>query len=73
MREIAAWWFGADMMDLMRMVAVRLAQSPDTVGMVDKWHQMMGPTLDGLQLEVDKRHLSSEVHTLLAIDRQLGG
>lgn len=71
MREVAAWWFGADMMDLMRMVTVRLAQSPDTVGMVDRWHQMMGPTLDGLQLEVDKRHLSSEVHTLLAIDRQL--
>jgi hypothetical protein len=73
MREVAAWWFGADMMDLMRMVAVRLAQSPDTVGMVDSWRQMMGPTLDGLQLELDKRHLSSEVHTLLAIDRQEGG
>lgn len=72
MREIAAWWFGADMMDLMRMVTVRLAQSPDTVGMVERWQRMMAPILDGLQLELDKRRLSSEVHTLLAIDRQVG-
>lgn len=70
MREASAWWFGADMMDLMRMVTVCLAQSPDTIKMVDRWQEMMAPILDGLQLEVDRRRLSSEVHMLLAIDHQ---
>jgi hypothetical protein len=63
------WWFGTDLVDLFRMVQVTMGKSENTSGMTDRWAQMIGPALDGMQLEIDKRHLSSEVHQLWRIRR----
>ena len=59
------WWFGTDLVDLYRNMSVRLSQDAGTAGMVDQWQSMMLPLLDAMQLEADRRHLSSEVHMLL--------
>lgn len=65
MERVAAWWFGSDMMDLYRSVAVTLAGNPETSGMVGPWNQMFGPIIDAAQAAIDERHLASEVHMLL--------
>lgn len=64
MKQVAAWWFGTDVVDLFRSVAVRLNQEPATNSMGTHWATMFAPLIDELQLAIDKRHLSSEVHLL---------
>jgi hypothetical protein len=67
--KTAEWWFGTDMVDLFRMVQVSMEKSTDTKGMTENWVGAFGPVIDALQLELDKRHLSSEVHQLWRIRR----
>jgi len=69
LETVAEWWFGTDVVDLLRMVHVCLSQSPDTEGMRERWHDMFEPCVDAMQLAIDERHLSSEVHLLLKIRR----
>jgi hypothetical protein len=64
MRQVAAWWFGTDMMDLFRNVTVELEKKPDTKNMVEPWAKVFTPLMDAMQLEIDKKHLASEVHML---------
>lgn len=64
MQQLAAWWFGTDMLDLFRDVAVVLEQQAETRGMVEAWGEMFTPSIDAVQVELDKRHLASEVHML---------
>ena len=68
-RPIAAWWFGADVFDLYRGVAVGLLRDGGLASLVDQWSRMMLPAMDDMQLALDKRKLSSEVHYVLALDR----
>jgi hypothetical protein len=64
MQQIAAWWFGTDMVDLFRNVAVKLGNKAETINMVEPWAKVFTPLIDDLQLEIDKKHLASEVHML---------
>jgi 2-polyprenyl-3-methyl-5-hydroxy-6-metoxy-1,4-benzoquinol methylase len=63
--RVAEWWFGTDMLDLYRSVLVRLTQQPETSAVAKKWTAAFRDAIDELQLVLDKRRLSSEVHLLL--------
>ncbi len=63
MTRVAEWWFGTDMVDLLRSVNVELTRQGG--GMGDRWIETFGPAIDDLQLALDRQRLSSEVHLLL--------
>ena len=63
--RVAEWWFGTDLVDLYRSVLVTLEQSPRLAGAASRWDVLWRPAIDDLQLALDQRHLSSEVHLLL--------
>lgn len=63
--RVAEWWFGTDVMDLFRQVFVRLETSTETSSLTTIWESSFRPTIDALQLEFDKRRLSSQIHLLL--------
>jgi hypothetical protein len=59
------WWFGTDMVDLLRDVQVTLAGNPQTAQLAGRWREVFIPLIDPLQLQIDQRRLSSEVHLVL--------
>jgi SAM-dependent methyltransferase len=63
--RIAEWWFGTDMVDLMRSVSVELALESNADTMSIRWLELFGPVVDELQIALDRHKLSSEVHMLL--------
>ena len=67
LRRDAEWWFGTDMVDLYRSVLTRLTQEPNTSALAETWTVAFGDVIDELQLVLDRRRLSSEVHLLLRI------
>ncbi len=66
---IAEWWFGTDVVDWYRSVMVRLGQQPETRKMAETWGKLWAPVIDSLQMELDRRHLASQVHMLWRILR----
>lgn len=67
MKKIAEWWFGTDMMDLYRSVFVTLVKQSTSPKIIRTWTNMFRPLVDDLQLNIDKRHLSSEVHMVFKL------
>jgi len=67
LERLAEWWFGADVVDLYRMIWMTMSRNPELAGMVGKWEEMMLPVVDEMQLAVDKKKLSSEVHFLVRL------
>jgi hypothetical protein len=63
--SVGEWWFGTDMVDLLRDVQVTLAGNPETAQLAVRWREMFVPVIDSLQLQIDLRQLSSEVHMVL--------
>jgi SAM-dependent methyltransferase len=53
------WWFGTDMVDLLRSLTVRGGGEPAFAGLVQ---QMLGPQVDALQAVLDQARACSEVH-----------
>jgi 2-polyprenyl-3-methyl-5-hydroxy-6-metoxy-1,4-benzoquinol methylase len=65
LERVSEWWFGLDMVDLFRDVAVMLSKSTNnSAKVINVWEEMFQPLIDAMQLEIDKKHLSSEVHIL---------
>lgn len=64
LQQVAVWWFGTDMLDLLRNVNVTLGKNPETNKMVEMWAKLFTPLVDTMQLAIDKKHLSSEAHIL---------
>jgi len=64
-KRAGEWWFGTDMVDIYRDVLISLSKQEETKGLGDGWHQAFCNLIDPLQLELDKRKLSSEVHMVL--------
>ena len=62
---ISEWWFGTDMVDLYRHIFINLEQKNSSNALIGSFKEMMLPLVDAMQLEIDKRHSSSEVHLLL--------
>lgn len=63
--SVGEWWFGSDMMDLYRHVAVMLQKRRASKKMREMWRESFGESIDELQLQLDKKHRSSEVHIVL--------
>jgi hypothetical protein len=59
------WWFGTDIVDLYRHIYISLLESGSSKKMIDLWENDFRPVIDNLQIEIDKKHFSSEVHVLL--------
>ena len=53
------------MMDFYRFIRTSLKSNKDTQEIVEEWGKFFIPLMDSMQLEIDKKHLSSEVHMLL--------
>ena len=65
---IAEWWFGTDAVDLFRSISVLLEKKyVQNKQLNDIWLNMFKPLLNDIQLSIDKKRLSSEVHTLIKI------
>ena len=69
LEQKARWWFGTDLVDLYRSVMVTLGSSPEHRDMCASWEEKFKPAIDDMQLALDKRRLSSEVHMLLRVKR----
>lgn len=63
-QRIGEWWFGGDALDLVRSIGLQL-QENGSRRTSERWVDAMVPMVDALQLEMDRRHLSSEVHVVL--------
>jgi len=63
--SIAEWWFGMDIVDLFRGVYVNLARTKSSEKIIKNWQKTFLPLIDSIQLEVDKKNLSDEVHMVL--------
>lgn len=59
------WWFGTDIIDLYRNIYVSIKNTHTSNELIDTFQKMMMPLVDSMQLELDKKHCSSEVHLLL--------
>lgn len=59
------WWFGADIIDLYRNILVQMQQNHTSSEVIDSFNEMFTPMIDSIQLELDKKFNSSEVHLLL--------
>ncbi|AFM27580.1 class I SAM-dependent methyltransferase [Desulfomonile tiedjei] len=68
-KRVAEWWFGTDMFDLYRSIGVSLRQAPETGSMCERWWEIMKSAIDEMQLALDRRRLSSEVHMLVKLKR----
>ena len=71
-RSIAEWWFGSDVFDLHRSIAVTLKQAGGMDALVERWSEMILPSLDEMQAAIDRRKLSSESHLVLTKVRRTG-
>ena len=65
---VASWWFGLDMVDLFRSVSVSLEKNQDTKQMSLLWEELFSPVIDNLQLCLDQKHMSSEVHMMFKVN-----
>jgi hypothetical protein len=65
--RVAEWWFGQDIIDLMRSVETTVEESDDE-GMSTRWQEMIYNIADELQLILDKNKKSSSVHILFEVN-----
>ena len=62
---ISEWWFGTDVVDLFRHISFTLEKSNTSERLRDLWNSDFLDIIDPMQLEIDKKHFSSEVHMIL--------
>jgi hypothetical protein len=67
LKQVGAWWFGTDMMDYYRSVLVTLSSNPSTNKMIDGWREKFEVVLDDMQLAMDKKKQSSQVHIVMRV------
>ncbi len=62
---VSEWWFGTDIVDLYRNIFVNLEEKNTSKFLKQHYQNMMQDLIDAMQLEIDKKKYSSEVHMLL--------
>jgi hypothetical protein len=62
---VSEWWFGTSIVDLFRFMSVNLESKNCSKTLSKHWKDVFTSIIDALQLELDKKNLSSEVHLLL--------
>jgi 2-polyprenyl-3-methyl-5-hydroxy-6-metoxy-1,4-benzoquinol methylase len=65
LESIGEWWFGTDMVDLLRDIQVSLEANQQTVELAGRWRETFVPLVDAMQLQIDQQKQSSEVHIVL--------
>jgi SAM-dependent methyltransferase len=63
-RRESEWWFGSDVMDLYRSIYIHQELHGNPKSMVERWKDYFHDEIDQLQLVLDKKHKSSQVHML---------
>lgn len=67
MTRAAEWWFGTDMIDLLRSLSVTIRSDTATEGAADLLTDALVPAVDDMQMALDRRHLASEAHLLWSV------
>jgi 2-polyprenyl-3-methyl-5-hydroxy-6-metoxy-1,4-benzoquinol methylase len=67
LERIGAWWFGTDIMDLYRSFIVSLSADQKMSGMHKQYEQLMHDLVDDMQLVIDKKRKSSQVHMVFKV------
>ena len=67
--RVGEWWFGTDIVDLLRHIGIKLGKNPGTEELVGHWYSTFSESIDALQLQLDRRRQSSEVHLVLRCKR----
>jgi 2-polyprenyl-3-methyl-5-hydroxy-6-metoxy-1,4-benzoquinol methylase len=62
---VSEWWFGTDIVDLYRNIFINLESKGVSPLIKENYSTLMNSVMDSLQLEIDKKQCSSEVHMLL--------
>ena len=62
---VSEWWFGTDIVDLYRNLLINLEAKNVSDNLKSHYKKMMSSFMDLIQLEIDKKHYSSEVHMVL--------
>ena len=65
---ISEWWFGADIVDLYRNFYLEIFKKKKIKDGKDLFKKMFFKILDGMQLEIDKKKLSSEAHIIFKVN-----
>ena len=65
LERVGEWWFGTDIVDLFRHVFVKLEKSNGAKDLADHWYRILPDSIDAMQLQLDQRRQSSEVHLVL--------
>lgn len=65
LERVAEWWFGTDIFDLFRSVAVTVK---DQSKLARSWGEMFPGLIDDLQLVLDKKKLSSQAHIVFSVN-----
>ena len=72
LKIIGEWWFGADIVDLYRNFLLNI-KSKETknkkFNIIKIFNKMFLDLIDGMQLEIDKKKLSSEAHILYKVNK----
>ncbi len=62
---VGEWWLVSDIMYVYRHVEVMMRKTDSSDKMREMWQNSFGKIMDEMQLVLDTRHLSSEVHMVL--------
>ena len=65
LESVSAWWFGTDIVDLFRSVSVELNHNSQISELGEFWNESIIASIDEMQMSLDKRKMSSEVHMLM--------
>jgi len=65
LKPISEWWFGTDIVDLFRHMLTTLDLAECSEILKEHWKTVFTPLIDPIQLEIDKKKFSSEVHLIL--------
>lgn len=64
-KRVANWWFGSDVMHLFRHLCISLGKQNQPEAVIKYFEDSLSSSADSMQIALDKRHLSSEVHVLV--------
>lgn len=67
-RIISEWWFGTDILDLFRNFIIEIYKKKIVNDEYFLFNKMFSEILDNMQLEIDKKKLSSEAHIIFKVN-----
>jgi hypothetical protein len=65
---ISEWWFGTDIGDLFRNFSIEIFKRKLVNDEYFLFNQMFSKIIDNMQLEIDKKKLSSEAHIVFKVN-----